>query len=336
MQKPDQASMAWDIIGHEWAVRQLQLSVERGELSHALLITGPESVGKRTLALTTAQAMLCQTENMLRPCKHCSACRRVASGNHPDLLFVDPEEAGKGVKIEQIRQLERFLMLTPNETHYKIAIVSAFELANNNAANALLKTLEEPPAYAHLLLLASDADTLLPTIVSRSQHIPLKPLSRETIARALVERWEQPAELAQQLARLSGGRLGWAIQSLNRPEQLQEMRAALELMLSLLHSDLLTRFGIAEDLAKDDVQLTRTLEYWRTGWRDVLLLQTGEPAELIYLEYQPALAALAQQCGQMATLATLNALGQAQAALQRNVNTRLLAEALLLELPELL
>lgn len=326
---------SWPIIGHEWAVQQLQVAAAREELSHALLITGPANVGKQTLALTLAKALLCQDTNPeRRPCATCSACRRVDSGNHPDLLLVEPEVEGRGVKIEQVRELERFLALTPHESRCKIAIVTAFELIVPNAANALLKTLEEPPAYAHLILLASDADQLLPTIVSRSQQIALRALDRKTIAQALVEHWHASEAQAQQLARLSGGRLGWAVQAITKPEQLQDMEEALDTLFTIAQSDLLTRFDIAQQLSRDAVRLAQTLEYWRMGWHDVVLLQTGNGKAVTFQERLPQWEAWATKYDLATSARILRLLTEALNNLQKNVNTRLLAEALLLDLPE--
>lgn len=327
----------WGIIGHTWAVRQLQQALEADALSHALLITGPESVGKRTLALALARTLLCQAPELdLRPCNSCSACRRVASGNHPDLRLIEPETAGRGVKIDQIRDdVERFLALTPNESTHKIIIIPALELLNPNAGNALLKTLEEPPAYAHLILLATDADTLLPTIVSRSQRLPLRPLDADTVAQGLMERWGVAAAEAQRLARLSGGRMGWAVQALTDPTHLQQLEAALEQLLAVLPADLPTRFEMAQTLAQDTARLAQTLEYWRLGWRDVLLLQTANAAELMFLESRPVLEALAAQLEVTRTTQILRALAAAQSNLLRNANTRLLMETLLLDWPTL-
>ncbi len=325
----------WPIAGHERAVRQLQLAVENDELPHALLITGPEQVGKSTLARTVAQALLCTASQQQRPCGSCSACRRVVSGNHPDLLLVAPESEGQRLKIEQIRELERYLSLTPTEGRYKLAIVFAFEEATASAANALLKTLEEPPPYAHLVLLATDADTLLPTIVSRVQHLLLRPLNPQTVAHALQERWQLAKAESERLAQLSGGRLGWAVNAAAHPEVLQAMEQALDSLVELLHSDLPTRFEHAERLAKDDLALAQLLEYWRNAWRDVLLLQTQNAARILYQEREAMLWGVATELDIATTQRVLHALGESLAALAKYANTRLVVESLFLELPYL-
>lgn len=326
----------WPIIGHQWAVRRLQLAVERDNVPHALLITGPESVGKQTLAQVLAKAMLCTADPVTeRPCGRCSACRRIDSGNHPDLQILEPDTPGRGVKIDQIRSLQRSLALTPNESRYQVGIITDFERATPSAANALLKTLEEPPGYAHLILLATSADLLLPTIVSRSQRLPLHPLNRPTIVKGLQDNYGIPQERAERLARLSGGRIGWAIRSITEPEHLEEMETWLDQMVTLLYADLPTRFDTAQTLAEDDAALQQLLAYWRTGWRDILLLQSNTQKGLTYIEKREALEAIADQTDVRITSQLLRTLGEAQTALRQNANTRLLVEWLMLQLPTL-
>jgi DNA polymerase-3 subunit delta' len=324
----------WHIVGHEWAVRQLQTAIERAEVPHALLISGPDNVGKTTLARLVAGALLCKDQTGARPCGACLACRKLASGNHPDFMAVEPEEEGGALKIDQIRAVERFLALTPNESLRKIALINTFERATIGAANALLKTLEEPPAYAHLILLAQDADVLLPTIVSRSQQIVLRPLATATVEQALCERWHVPAEQAAHLARISGGRMGWAIRAATEATHHQRMEDALALLLDLLHQDLPARFDTAQALVRDaSLKLDETLEYWLTGWRDVLLIQTGNEKRAVHQQHHATLTQIAQRIPLPATVSTLKALEGCQEALLRNANAQLALENLLLNLP---
>jgi len=285
----------WNIVGHDWAVRQLQVALDHGEMPQALLISGPENVGKTTLARIVSNALLCQGPADQHPCGVCRACRKFASGNHPDFMRVEAEEQGGSLKIDQIRAVERFLALTPNESAHKIALINTFERATSGAANALLKTLEEPPAYAHLILLAQDADLVLPTIVSRSQQIVLRPLSPVTIAEALHTRWHVPEEQAGHLARISGGRMGWAIRAATEAEYSRRMDNALTLLFGLLRQDLPSRFDAVQTLVRDEnIPLEETLAYWLTAWRDVVLIQTGNEPEITHQEFYDTLMQIAR------------------------------------------
>ncbi len=324
----------WPIVGHAWAVRQLQFALSHGELPQALLITGPENVGKMTLARIISNALLCKDAGDQRPCGVCLACRKFASGNHPDFLPIEPEEPAGNLKIEQIRAVERFLALTPNESTHKIALINAFERATVSAANALLKTLEEPPAYAHLILLTPDADLLLPTIVSRSQQINLRPLSYTTVEEALRTQWNVPAEQAGHLARISGGRMGWAIRAATEAAYQQRMDEALTMLCTVLRQDLPSRFETAQSLVRAVAgRLDEILAYWLTGWRDVVLIQTGNAARMVHQGQRDALTHIAQRLSLKEALTTLKALQECQDALQHNANAQLWLENLLLNLP---
>ncbi len=335
MMTKNQTSPQWPIVGHEWAVHQMQIAIQQDTVPHALLFTGPENIGKMTLAHTLAAALLCKGEISERPCGKCLSCRKLDSGNHPDFMLVEPENATSSLKIDQIRALERFLALTPNESTHKIALINAFERATISAANALLKTLEEPPAYAHLILLAQDANTLLPTIVSRALPVNLRPLPARIVKKALVEHWKIAPDQAERLARISGGRIGWAVHAATAPDYQQQMDQAITTLLEILHQDLPTRFETAKTLTKSTELLGESLAYWLGGWRDVLLLQTHHENQLVYQEHATALREVAQKVKLQSTVKTIKTLERAQIALARNANTLLLAESLLLTFPTL-
>ena len=319
----------WPILGHQLAVRQLQQAVSQDNVPHALLITGPENVGKMTLAHTLAQAMLC-TADEDRPCGVCRACRKVAAGHHPDLLVISPEGPRGKLKIEAIRAAEQFLALTPHESRHKLVLVEHFEQATIGAANALLKTLEEPPGYAHLVLLAADSESLLPTIVSRTNQIALRPLPVPLVEQALQSRWHVPAAEAERLARISGGRIGWAVRAVDEPEHLQQMEAAIAQWLALMSSHLPEQFAALKDLSRSDTDLRQMLAYWLIGWRDVLLLKTQAEAPLTLQEHRAALEQIAERVTIRQITALIERISAAQALLQRNVNAQLLLETLLL------
>jgi DNA polymerase III subunit delta' len=322
----------WPVVGHQWAVQGLRQAVMRDEVPHALLITGPESVGKHTLAQQLVSAMLCRDDDD-KPCGTCLACRKLRSGNHPDYVLAEPEGATARLKIDQIRQVERFLTLTPKESMRKVVLISDFERATIGAANALLKTLEEPPSYAHLILLATDADLLLPTIVSRSQQIALRPLPSRLVAESLVSEWLVEPGLAERLARISGGRMGWAVRAATHPETYERMHSALELLVAVLGQDLPTRFETAKTLVAESDTLPETLETWLTFWRDVLLLHSQNDAALMHIEHRRVLEAVVGATDVERTIQVLSALERAQSALFSNANRQLCVESLLLDIP---
>ncbi len=327
--------ISWSIVGHEWATRQLQAAVLRKETSHAILITGPESVGKMTLARLLSAALLCKAGLEERPCGQCISCRKIESGNHPDFMLVDLEEGKQKLSVDAIREVERFLFLTPIESEYKVALINTFELATEEAANALLKTLEEPPAYGKLIVLATDADLLLPTIVSRSQQVSLRPVAPQKIATALTDRWNVMPEMAARLARISGGRVGWAIRAATDPEVQEAMENALGVLFDVMRQDLVERFDTAKTLARDTDNLPEILEIWLTCWRDVLLLHTGNGASIIYQERQSELSDIAAVTDLDQTVRIITFLENTLVWLQQNANTQLIVENIVLAFPAL-
>jgi DNA polymerase-3 subunit delta' len=257
----------------------------------------------------------------------------VTSGNHPDLHVIQSERVGARLKIEQVRDLQRQLALTPVEAHWRVAILRRFEEATTSAANALLKTLEEPPSYVLIAVLASDADRLLPTIVSRCQQVPLRPLPTAVVQKALVERWNAGAEQAKLLAHLSGGRLGWAVRTLNDRAALQRRVQRLDDLDRLLGASSAQRFRYAEKLARDPTATQETLDLWIGWWRDVLLLAAETGAPLTNVDRQNTLRDHAHRFEVEGSAAVLEALRSAADRLRRNANPRLTLEVLMLDLP---
>jgi DNA polymerase-3 subunit delta' len=322
----------WGLIGHEWAVALLANQLAVGRISHAYLFAGLASVGKTTLAIRLSQAINCTGD--IYPCGKCRACTLIGQGIHPDVHLVAPE--GTSIKIEAIRDLQGVLALSPVEARYRTAMILQAERATPAAHDALLKTLEEPPPSTCLMLVAEFADSLPPTIASRCQVIALRPVPAHQIERALAHRFPSlPSEQLALIARLAGGRPGWALTAAQHPnETLAERTVLLDKMLEILRGNRISRFAYAEELARMD-DPSQVLYHWQAWWRDVLLLAEGSHVEPVNIDRLDDLRRLATQVGARGARHVLQTLHDTLVMLPQNVNVRLALEVMLLEMPRL-
>jgi len=315
----------WQTIGHEWAVVLLQRTLDAGRVAHAYLFTGLANVGKSHLAREMAAALNCMGD--APPCGSCRACVKTAQGTHPDLFLVGP---GNGsIKIDQIRDLQRQLALSPYEGRQRVAIIADFQTATVEAANALLKTLEEPPPRVVLLLTATEASLLLPTIVSRCQVVPLRGLPCQQIERALIDRWHERPDLARLLSKLSGGRIGWAITATSDPSVLAQRQRRIEELQSLLRQGRTARIQAAGRLGRR-AELASVIRLWQTWWRDIVLICSGCGELVANIDHLDALHKQAGQCDLTNAEAATRATEAALVQIDQNVNARLVLEVLLL------
>ena len=326
----------WKMLGHDWAVDLLRGHLANGRVRHAYLITGPPGVGRRTLALRFAQAINCpQPFEPGVPCGTCRSCHLIDIMQHPDLTITQAEHIGGTLKVKQIRQLQHSLALSPYEATYRLALILRFEEANPSAANALLKTLEEPAPQVILLLTALDPESLLPTIVSRCELIRLRPLALETTSQGLKSHFNIPDQDANLLAHISGGRPGYALRLHQDPDALHNRQSWLTDLHNLLTANHVERFAYAESIAKDKEQLDVILQAWMSFWRDIMLCAAGSSTPLINLGWKTEIEALAQRIGLEQAKNAVKLLERTQKRLQQNVNTRLAIEVMMLDLPHL-
>jgi DNA polymerase-3 subunit delta' len=326
----------WNVYGHDWAVDHLRKSIAHGRVRHAYLFVGAESVGKETLARAFAMTLNC-TNPKTQPCGDasgaCSSCRRILSGNHPDVLYPERESETSPLKIEEIRTAIQRLALKPFEARYRIAIFRDFDTAQPRAQDALLKTLEEPAPHAILMLLARSLEAILPTIASRSQVIHLRPAPATAVEQVLTTSLGVDEPEAALLARASGGRIGWALRALHDPDLMAQRDQALNLLEEALNMNRARRFDLANDLAKDKAALLTLLELWQTYWRDALLLAEHAGIEPTNIDRIDALENLAARYPPTIMLAALNATRGTLQTLMTNANTRLALEVMFLDYP---
>ena len=331
----------WNLLGHDWAVDMLRRHVVRGETRHAYLFAGAPGLGRRTLAIRFAQALNCEKPVAPgEPCFNCRTCKQIEAMQHPDLAViqaVDDEgnsKDGGTLKVDQIREVQRTLNLKPYQSPYRIAMFLRFQEANDNAANALLKTLEEAPAHAILLLTADTPEQLLPTINSRCEILRLRPLPLEAIVADLLERG-MDEDRARLLAHISGGRPGFARRLMDDAALLEKRDERLNDLQTLLPTSRVEKFSYAEKLAKDKDAMRQTILVWLSYWRDVLLRVSGAETPLINIDRNMEIEFLAGRLDLSAARKVVSEHESVLEKMDRNVNSRLLAEILLMDLPKL-
>jgi DNA polymerase-3 subunit delta' len=326
--------MNWELLGHEWAVSQLKEQIIQDRLRHAYLITGPQGIGRRTLALRLAQALNCpQPAGPGEPCRTCRTCQQIERMQHPDLAIVQAEQRGGTLKVDQIRELQHSLSLAPYSARYRVAVLLHFEEAKASASNALLKTLEEPAAQVILIITAESAESLLPTIVSRCEALRLRTLPLVQVSLWLETRWGLPTEQAHLLAHISGGRPGYALRLHQEPDLFNRRQAWLTDLLRLLSSSRVERFAYADNLAKDKDTLRQALFAWLSLGRDVLLRSAGSIAPIANLDLSTEIDTLVERIPLEAAREFVAGLEKTLDLIDKNVNPRLATEVLLLNLP---
>ncbi len=326
----------WGVYGHDWAVDHLRRGILNDRIRQAYLIIGMESVGKETLAKAFIAAMLCtDPDPACRPCGQCSACRRIVSGNHPDMLFAEKEGDDHALKIDAIRALMGRLALKPFEGRYRFGIFPDFDQIRPQAQDALLKTLEEPAPHAILILMARTIESVLPTITSRSQILHLRPTAIAEVETVLRAQPGVDADKVPLWAHLSGGRIGWALRAAHDPEALTQRTAGIDLLEAILRGNRTMRFNKAADLAKDKDALATLLTLWQSYWRDALLIGYDAPMTAANIDREDALRDLALSTAPEDILKALQATNRLLDRLPTNINLRLALEVTLLDYPGL-
>ena len=324
----------WKLVGNEWAVDMLQKHVVNGTTRHAYLFAGPPGLGRRTLALRFAQALNCQTPVAPGiPCGECRDCRQIEAMQYADLTVIQAEAEGGTLKVDQIREARRSLTLKPYQANYRVALFLRFQEANDNAANALLKTLEEAPSYAVLILTADNPEQLLPTIVSRCEVLRLRPLQVDQVQKELENRGVE-GDRAKLLAHISGGRFGYAQRLIEDAALLGSREERLNDLQSLISASRVEKFAYADKLARDKESMRQAVLVWLSYWRDVMLRTAHASTPLVNVDRNVEIEDLAQRLDLSMARRVVSSLEQVLEKMERNVNSRLLAEVLLLDLPK--
>lgn len=315
---------AKDLLGRSWA---------KNKMAHAYLFRGPAGVGKKRAALTMAAYVNCHQPTDQDVCGNCPSCRKFRSGTHPDLLVIKPD--GAMIKINQIRELKHAVTFPPFEARYRVTLLEDVQTMRREAANSLLKTLEEPPADNIFILTADEAGDLLPTIISRCQTIPFHALPYDRVAQALTAEGTLTEETAATLAAVSEGSLGRA-RLLRDNELLAFRQEVVESLLGLTPEKPEIEaviFQLAEKAAELKENLTELFSLLKIWFRDLMLVATGSRKSLVVSkDIMSAIPAALERWNLQDLFNKISLIDRAEKELGRNCNRGLVCEVLFLGL----
>ena len=319
-----------DILGHEQIKEHFKNAVETGKVSHAYILSGEAGMGRKSLANAFALSLLCE-KGKPEPCMQCHACRQVLSGNHPDLIYVTHEKPAS-IGVDEIReQINNTIMIRPYSSYYKIYIVDEAEKMTVQAQNALLKTIEEPPSYAVILLLTENANSLLPTICSRCVMLKLRNIKDQLVKRYLMEPLQVPDYKADVCTAFAQGNIGKAAM-LAGSEHFNEIKdEAVRLLKNIDTMELGDLVEAVKRISAYKIEITDYLDILMIWYRDVLIYKaTMNIDRLIFGEEIDSISERAKKSSYEGIETILEALEKAKARLRANVNFDLVMELLLL------
>jgi DNA polymerase III subunit delta' len=340
----------WPLVGHTEAIRLLRASISRGHVGHTYLFSGPAHIGKFTLALAFARALNCTGFELQAPpespCERCRSCQKILRGVHPDVRVIgvdsgrsgDQSSRAKNIKIEAVRSIQREIALQPFEGRYKVYLIDEADRLSADAANSLLKTLEEPPPNSVVVLVAEDEMSLPDTVLSRAQRVALLPPSRVEV-RAVLTREGVSSDQADLIAGLANGRVGWALEvARGGGGLLEERRESIDECLKLMGSGPVHRLAVAAEMDRryergDRPLVVKTLGFWATWWRDVMLGAVGSLELVANRDYKDELVKISSLLGLDRARAAAKDTLRALLELEDNANARLVLEGLVLRYP---
>jgi len=312
------------IAGHSGPLSTIKRILGSGRIAHAYLFSGPEGIGKKMVATAFIEALFCgKTEG----CGECISCRKILSGNHPDIHTLEPD--GQFIKVDQVRELQKDLSYKPYEAPRKACIINGADRFNQSSGNSLLKTLEEPPGNALMILLAANIDAVLPTIRSRCQQLSFSGVSADGIFAFLEGSGVDPGT-ARVAASLSEGSIARAL-SLCSEEILAERSHIITRACSLSQKNMIDLFSFGEQFDKDREKSLQSLDILTSFWRDMLHLASGS-FEIVNRDLSAILERETPRRSRETLLRGIESLGKTRQAILRNVNVRLSMDILSMQL----
>lgn len=323
-----------DIIGQEQIKEHLRNALATGKVAHAYIINGEKSSGKEFIAKVFAMALQCE-QGQMDPCQECRSCKQALSGNHPDIIYVTHEKPNT-ISVDDIRrQVNGDVAIKPYSAPRKVYLIGEAEKMTVQAQNALLKTLEEPPEYAVIILLTSNVNTLLPTIMSRCVMLHMKPVADELVKEYLCGQLQIPDYKAEVCAAFARGNIGRA-KALASSEDFENVKSeALSLLKYIQDMELNEIIAAVKKITEYKLEINDYLDICAIWYRDALLFKaTNDVNHLIFREEIQALRRTAQRSSYEGIESIIKALDTAKKRLDANVNFELVMELLMLTIQE--
>lgn len=323
-----------DIIGHDRVKEHLQKAIEYHKVSHAYILSGEEGMGRKTLAKAFAMTLFCERSDR-EPCMQCHACKQILSGNHPDVIWVTHEKPSS-IGVDDIRtQMNDTISIRPYSSSYKLYLVDEAEKMTVQAQNALLKTIEEPPAYAVIMLMTTNQEMFLPTILSRCIQLKLRPLKNHAVSEYLTQMMGVPEEKANIYAAFARGNLGKAIQISSSEDFSLLFHQVLTLVKNIKEMDIAMLLDSIRRLQEDHLDLYECLDFMQLWYRDILMFKvTKDINTLIFKDEYSVVSGLCQKSSYEGLETILNSIEKTKTRLNANVNTDLALELMLLTMKE--
>ena len=323
-----------DILGHEGIIAHLQNAVSMDKISHSYIMSGEDGLGKSMLADAFAKTLQCEGGG-ITPCGKCRSCIQAESGNQPDIIHVTHEKPNS-IGVDDVReQLVDDIVIKPYSSKYKIYIIDEAEKLTVQAQNAILKTIEEPPAYAVIIFLTNNAGVFLPTILSRCVMLSLKPVKNQLIVEYLMKNCKIPEYHAQLCAAFAQGRPGRAVKLAASPD-FEEIKSDIIKHLKNIHNMELTDLAASiKDINNYDISVDDCLDIMTLWFRDVLLFKVSrDPNSLVFTDEVADIRRAAGKSSYEGLELIMEAFDKAKTRLHANVNYDMTMELLLLTIKE--
>ena len=319
-----------EILGNEMVKDHFKKAIQNHKISHAYILTGEAGMGRKSIANAFAMTLLCEKGGS-EPCMSCHSCKQVMSGNHPDLIYVTHEKPGS-IGVDDVReQINDTIMIRPYSSYYKIYIVDEAEKMTVQAQNALLKTIEEPPSYAVIILITTNQEAFLPTILSRCVQMKLKPLKDFTIKSYLTQNLHIAEKDADICAAFARGNLGKAIHLVSSDEFKELFQKVMVLVKNVGTMDISMLLDCIREMKEQNFDIGEVLDLMQLWYRDVLMFKvTKDMNLLIFKDEYKMINETGEKVDYAGLEAILAAIDTARTRLNANVNMELAMELLLL------